>query len=647
MFDHKIETSNLSLKLICVLLIAVIIFFISQPTAVNAADYQQELISTLTFNINIAVVISLMMLVLILFIWEPFPIGMIALSVPIILATLSPWTKVSTEQALSGFSNNATIAVMAMFVLSKGIQNSGAVQLLGSKIEKITKNNERAQLGVISILTGVIASVINNTPVVAAFIPMVTNLARKTKVSPSKLLIPLSYASMFGGTMTLLGTSTNILASDISARLIDHPFSMFEFTRLGIVVFVVGLLYLVTIGYHLIPERINYENDLVKEYEMKDFLTKVEVKEGSSLIGQNIGEFLQQAKKELDILRLIRDDEEFMKPLEIKTIRNGDRLIIRADKGTLLDFIKERGIEILSDSQITQQELESLDKGQEVIEVVLPDYSFLAGQTATEVNFLERYDASLIGIRHGEGLEHTNLKEFIFSPGDVLLLLVTEKTLERLKSNNNFIVGEAELETFDYQPTKIFTSLGVVGAVIGLAALNVMPISIAALAGVIAMVITNIVNPNKVYEIIDWEVIFLLAGLIPLGVAIEKTGTAQYIAFQLISLTGSFPSVIILGVFYLFTAILTSVISNNASVVLMIPVAVGAAEQLGANPFAFILAVTFAASASFLTPIGYQTNLMVYGPGGYKFRDFMIVGAPLQILLSIVVPIFISLFWGV
>ncbi|MCK8828010.1 SLC13 family permease [Natroniella acetigena] len=587
------------------------------------------------------------MLVLILFIWEPLPIGMIALSVPVLLVVLSPWTKISTEQALSGFSNNATIAVMAMFVLSKGIQNSGIVQLLGSKIEQLTQGNERAQVGVISILTGVVASAINNTPVVAAFIPMVTNLARRTKVSPSKLLIPLSYASMFGGTMTLLGTSTNILASDICARLIGHPFSMFEFTKLGIVVFAVGLFYLITIGYHLIPARIIYENDLVKEYEMKDFLTKVEIKDNSSLLGQNIGELVKHIKKDLDILRLIRGGEEFMKPLDIKTIRNGDRLIIKADKETLLDFIKEKGIEILSDSQITQQELESLDKGQEVIEVVVPDHSFLAEQNVKEVNFLERYDASLIGIRHGEGLEHRNLKEFTFSPGDVLLLLVTEKTLERLKDNNNFIVGEVELKNFDYQPTKIVTSLGIVGSVIGLAALNIMPISIAALGGIIAMVLTNTVKSNEVYDIIDWEVIFLLAGLIPLGVAIEETGTAQYMASQLIKLTGSFPLIIILGVFYLFTAILTSVISNNASVVLMIPVAVGAANQLGANPFAFILAVTFAASASFLTPVGYQTNLMVYGPGGYKFRDFILVGAPLQLLLSIVVPIFIFLFWGI
>ncbi|MCK8816274.1 SLC13 family permease [Natroniella sulfidigena] len=629
------------------MLIVLVISFVSQSTIVNAADYQEELVSTVTFDINIAIVMSLIMLILILFIWEPLPIGMIALSVPVILVVLSPWTKISTEQALSGFSNNATIAVMAMFVLSKGIQNSGAVQLLGSKIEKVTKGNERAQVGVISILTGVVASAINNTPVVAAFIPMVTNLARRTKVSPSKLLIPLSYASMFGGTMTLLGTSTNILASDISARLIGHPFSMFEFTKLGIVVFIVGLFYLITIGYHLIPTRITYENDLVKEYEMKDFLTKVEIKEDSSLLGQNIGELAKHIEKDLDILRLIRDGEEFMKPLEIKTIRNGDRLIIRADKETLLDFIKEKGIKILSDFQITQQELESLDKGQEVIEVVIPDHSFLADQNVKEVNFLERYDASLIGIRHGEGLEHRNLKEFTFSPGDVLLLLVTEKTLERLKNNDNFIVGEVELKTFEYQPTKIATSLGVVGAVIGLAALNIMPISIAALGGVIAMVLTNTVNSNEVYDIIDWEVIFLLSGLIPLGVAIEETGTAQYMASQLIKLTGSFPLVIILGVFYLFTAILTSVISNNASVVLMIPVAVGAANQLGANPFAFILAVTFAASASFLTPVGYQTNLMVYGPGGYKFRDFILVGAPLQLLLSIVVPVFISLFWGI
>ncbi|MGM0472376.1 MAG: SLC13 family permease, partial [Bacillota bacterium] len=263
-------------NLIILFLVFVVLFFnIGLVEAANNST--QSNLKAPTFNSKVAVVSLLIVLVLILFIWEPLPIGIIAISIPVILIALKTWTGVSAEQALSGFSNNATITVMAMFVLSRGIQNSGAVQILGSQIENFAGDNKKKQVGAIAGLTGITASAINNTPVVAAFVPMVTNLARRTKVSPSKLLIPLSYAAMLGGTMTLLGTSTNILASGVSARLINHPFGMFEFTKLGIIAFVVGVIYLMTIGYYLTPERIKYEyEDLMEGYEMDKFLTEVE-----------------------------------------------------------------------------------------------------------------------------------------------------------------------------------------------------------------------------------------------------------------------------------------------------------------------------------------------------------------------------------
>jgi anion transporter len=225
-------------------------------------------------------------------------------------------------------------------------------------------------------------------------------------------------------------------------------------------------------------------------------------------------------------------------------------------------------------------------------------------------------------------------------------LLVSEKSLHRLKINNNFIIGETELEQPVYSTSKIVLSLGIISTMIGLASFNIISISIATLGGVVAMVATEVVKPPEIYKCINWEIFFLLAGLIPLGVAIEQTGTAKYIASQLLKVTGNFPPIVILGILYYFTCLLTDIISNNASVLLMIPIAVGAANQLGANPFAFVLTVTFASSAAFATPIGYQTNLMVYGPGGYKFRDYIKVGVPLEILLAFVVPIFVTIFWG-
>ncbi len=640
-----------NIYLISILLLMCLFTIFFHPYVVQA---QEKPISTInkgspSFSREIATIILLIILLLIMFIWEPLPIGVISLCIPVILIIFDFWTQVSVEEALSGFSNSATIAVMAMFVISRGIQNSGAMQLLGNKILKITGDSEKKQVIAISGITGTIAGFINNTPTVAAFVPMVTGLAKKTNVSPSKLLIPLSYASMLGGTLTLLGTSTNLLGSQVSARLLNHPFSMFEFTKLGLVVLIVGILYLITIGHRLLPERINHKlKDYMEEYEMEKYLTELKVANDSPLIGQNIGELFKNNGRDFDVIQLTRDNEQFMEPLEIKTIRPNDHLVIRADNETVLEFANTKGVILLPEIKISQKQLENEMRGQQVIEIVISDNSFLKGKTINEVNFLDRYDASLLAIRHGEKINHGDIKNFTLRSGDVLLLLASQNTIERLKENQNFIIREGEeSQTVDYKLSEIFLSVGIAASIIIMASFNILPIPIAALAGVITMVVFKLINPQEIYKSINWEVIFLLAGLIPLGIAIEKTGTAQFIANQVLKGAGFLPPIVILGIFYYLTSLLTDIISNNASVVLMIPVAVNAAHQIGANPFAFVLAVTFAASAAFASPVGYQTNLMVYGPGGYKFRDYIIVGAPLEIIMAIIVPIAISIFWGI
>ncbi|MGM0410414.1 MAG: SLC13 family permease [Bacillota bacterium] len=616
---------------------------------VEAANINEDslLKSETAFNINIAVVALIIISILILFYLEPIPIGLISITIPFLLVSLNKWTKMSTEDALSGFSNGATITVMAMFVLSKGIQNSGALKILQNKIENITGSNLRKQVLTISSLTSGMASFINNTPTVAAFVPMVSNLARKTNNSPSKLLIPLSYAAMFGGTVTLLGTSTNILASQVSARILDHPFSMFEFTKLGIIVVIVGILYLVTVGYKILPDKLTYEDDLFTEYELKKFLTEVEVKKESDFVGENIGDISEQlCEEDIDIVQVIRDREKFMEPLEVKTVRAGDHLIIRTDEETLLKLFKNREIRILPEIDITQKQLENPEKGEEIVELVIPDNSFMENQTIKESNFLERYNASLLAIREGRELTHEKLDEVKLTAGNVLLLLVTESTLERLRKNSNFIIEEKNLETSNINYKEMFGAISIVVSVILLAALNILPISIATLGGVAAMVGSGLVEAQEVYKSINWEVFFLLSGLIPLGLAVEKTGTASFIAEALVNIAGILPPLIILMILYLINSLLAGVIGNSSSVVLMIPIAVGVAQQIGANPFAFLLTVTFASSSAFATPMGYQTNLMVYGPGGYRFSDFVKVGLPLQLIMAIVVPFFITIFWG-
>ena len=594
---------------------------------------------------SMLVVIGLVFVAIVLFFWEPLRLDLLALIIPISLVFLEPWTMVSTEEALSGFANKATITVMAMFVLSHGIRKSGLVQILGEKISNITGNSEIKQLTAITTLAGFISGIINNTPVVAIFIPMVTNMAEKIKISPSKYLIPLSYASMMGGVMTLIGTSTNILASDISERLINHPFNMFEFTKMGLILFLIGLIYLITISRYIIPERIEAGEDLIEEYEVKDYLSEVVIGKGSSLIGKTVGHNWDDIDLDIDLVEIIRSGKQYIEPLFSKTFQEGDHLIIKADKSNLLKLLSREEFHLSSQKNLTTKELEEPKKGYKVVEAVIPHSSFLKGQTLYEANFSERYDASVLAIRRGNKFKHKEMKDIIINPGDVILLLAGETSLQRLRQNNNFIITR-EIEKNDYRSSKIGIVVSIVAAVVALAAFKIVPIAISALAGIITMVMTGCLKPSELYEAINWEVIFLLAGLIPLGIALEKTGTASFIASKLMFFADFLSPILMLTLFYIFTAVLTNIISNNASVVLMIPIAIEAADKIGANPFAFVLAVTFAASTAFLTSVGYQTNLMVYGPGGYKFRDFFLVGAPLQLIYAVITPLLISFFWG-
>lgn len=596
-------------------------------------------------NPSIIFVMLLIAVLVTLFIWEPLPISMLAVLVPITLAVFSNLSQMTVEEALSGFGNSATITVMSMFVFSAGIQRSGAVQLLGDKISKITGSNPRRQIALISALTGSTSGFINNTPVVAALIPMVRELGRKTKVSPSKLLIPLSYTAMLGGTVTLIGTSTNLLASEVSDRLIGHPFRLFEFTGLGIIVLFIGVIYLLTIGYKLIPARLDVESNLTDEYEMRDYLTEVLIGEDCVYVGKSVAEIDADKELDYDIIRIIRNGKQFMEPLNAKTIRPGDHLIIRAKQETLLELVKNKGMTTMAELIVNDKSIEQPLKGEILVEIVVPAHSVMVNKTMEEVNLLQRYDCNVLALRRGEEITHQKMRDYRFKAGDLILMLVTENTLERMRANSNFII-DREFDPNFFDRKKMYISIAILSYFIITVAFNLLPVAIAALSGAFLMVLSGCINKKEFFSAIDWEVYFLLSGLIPMGMAIEKSGTASYLAAQILNLSELMPPIFILMLIYLLTSLLANIIGNNASVLLMLPIAIGTAQQLGVNPFAFVLTTTFAASAAFASPVGYQTNLMVYSSGGFKFKDFIVVGAPLQTILAVVVPLLVRLFWG-
>ena len=596
---------------------------------------------------DMLVVLGLIAAVLVLFVSEVIPIDITALGTMVAVILLEPWTGVGPADGVSGFASTATITVLAMFVLSEGIRRTGVLRRLGNRIVEWAKGSFYKQYGALIGLSGTTAGVINNTPVVAMMIPMAVNLARKSRLSPSKLLMPISFASMLGGMLTLIGTSTSILASDVSARLLGHPFSMFEFTALGAIVLVVGWAYLMTVGHRLLPERIRPREDLTEEFEMSGYLTQVIVAEGSPLVGYTVGQALEQLDQDVDIVRMEREGKAFAAPLGSKQFRPGDELLLRTNRDTLMQLMEAQRLEPEAHSKtFTEQDFEIERKGEALAEIVLLSDNPIVGETLRSLAFAQRYDALVLAIRRKGELLYDNIDAIPLQGGDTLLVQASAQALEQFERGRSFVVIQADEEA-SFRIEKLPVALGIVGLVVGLAALEVVPIMVSALGGIVAMVATGCVRPNEVYEAVDWSVIVLLAGLIPLGMAMERSGTAAYLASLITDLSGAIPAVALLFVFYVVTSLVTQVISNNASVILMIPMAVQAAELSGADPFSFVLAVTFAASGALLTPIGYQTNLMVYGPGGYRFTDFLRMGAPLQLLLAIVTCGGIWLIWGV
>ena len=607
---------------------------------------------------GMALVFLLIGVALVLFVTEAIPSDVTAIGVLVSLALLSPWTGVGPREAIQGFASTATVTILAMYILSAGIQQTGVVERLGVALARLTRGDERRLLTATVGTTGVAAGIINNTPVVAVFIPMITGLAERAGLSPSKLLLPLSYAAMMGGTLTLIGTSTNLLASDLSTELLDHPIGMFEFTPLGVLVLLVGTAYLLTVGRWLTPARIPPDRDFTAEFQLQSHLAKVLVREESPLVGRSVSDIqadLDDRDDAVDLLRLDRDGETFLARRSDQVVEPGDQLVVRSSLQALNEFSESAGLRQLPREDVRETDLVR-EVGTLVEAVVLPD-SGLVGETVAETGLRHALDTTVLAVRRGANVVREDIDEVAIEAGDTLLLQTTDPAVDYLADAGDLLVTERpdgsllESESADEEIAPLAPStpyaLGIMATVIAVAALGWVPIVIAALGGVVAMVVTGCITTSDAYDAVSWNVIFLLAGVLPLGVAMQETGGDALIASALVGAADVLPLLGMLALLYVVTALLASIITPVASVVLMIPIAVDTASRIGGDGFAFLLAVTFAASGAFMTPIGYQTNLMVYGPGGYRFTDYLRVGGPLQLLLAGVVTLGIAALFGV
>ena len=585
----------------------------------------------------------------VLFVTERLRVDLVALlglGVLLVAGVLEP------AVALSGFANPAVVTVAAMFVLSSGLLRSGAGERAGLLLADAMRR--RPRLGVLLLMVGVgaVSAFINNTAAVAIMLPIVLGVSRRTGIAASKLLMPLSFASMFGGVCTLIGTSTNLLADQIIQEAGLPGISMFELAPLGLAFSVVGVIYMMTAGDWLIPDR-GVPDDLAESFGLGDYLTDLALSSGSNAAGKTLLEVPEIRDLDIDVLEIRRgpDQRNVTLPLPDVELRSGDVLRVRGSLDALRALAAKDDYELLHSGRFREQDLEGGDPDEKLedgamglVEVVIPPGSGLEGSTLEESRFRNEYGATVLAIRHRGKLRRERIKSTRLIPGDTLLVEIKRERLPQLRASHDLVVV-SNLEVRRLRQKRLLVAVGILVAVVASAASGLLPIVSAAVAGCLAMVLTRCLTLDEAYQAIDWKIIFLLGGVIGLGRALDTSGLAGAAAGLLVEHFAVFGPIVVLSGFYLLTSLLTEAMSNNATVVLLAPIAIGTAGALGVDPRPFMIAVTVAASASFMTPVGYQTNTLIYGPGRYRFSDFVKVGGPLNVLFWILATVLIPLIW--
>ena len=595
-------------------------------------------------TLEIAIVLGVITLMFILFVMELFPLDVTALS---ILAVVLVLGYISPEEAISGFANPAVITIALLFVLSHALQKSGILEYMVIRLNKLTERSRFLGLFVFLISVALASAFVNNTAIVAIFIPLTIRLAQKYNLSPSKLLMPLSYIAIIGGTLTLVGTSTNLLVNSIYVNSISSspPLGMFEFAKFGLVMLVIGMAYLLIAVPFLIPSR-TVTSSLTKSYHMGGYLTELKVSAESPLVGRTCKERAVNKNYDITVLDILRDGKLISNNIRDTFIHPEDILFVR---GSLENFLRMKEVEkvtMLTDEKLTQDEL--IHDDNTLVECLITNQTDLVGKSLMEINFRRRFGSFILAIRREGEILRKKIAHVVLQAFDTLLIYGPIEKIKELSDSGDFIVlGEIEatLQKHKYW----WVSVAVIFGAVILAALGIVPILKGALVGAIFLLVIRVVTANEAYQSINWQVIVLIAALIPLGIVIQKSGTAFWIGTVLNDIANTFNPLIrptiMLSLVYLVTIILTEMTSNAATAIIMTPIAISAAQQMGLDPRTFVFAVCFAASASFITPIGYQTNLMVYGPGGYKFTDYVRVGLPLAIVLWCIATWLIPILW--
>ena len=598
---------------------------------------------------DIAHMLAILAIVIILFITEWLRVDVVAL---LALLSLILTGLITPEEAFSGFSSPAVLTVWAVFIVSGGLFHTGVANLIGDRLLRIAGTRPRRLVGLLMATVGTMSGVMNNVGATAVLMPAAVSISRKARVSASKLLMPLAFGSLLGGMVTLIGTPPNILVSDVLYRAGYEPFSLLDFAPVGLVALVLGVIYMAVVGLRTLPEQTEAERlasaagphvDLIDSYRLGERLFRARIPARSRLIGQKLAETSLRQDFELTVVGLERQGKVNLILDKDMVLQRGDVLLIEGMVDNLVWAETAGWLDVQPEVGVEDRDLQSEVVG--IAEVLLAPRSGLVGKSLAEIQFREKYSLTVLAIlRDGRPLR-TGLVDLPLRFGDTLLVQGPRQKIRVLQREPDFVVmGDIEVAPA-VRARKAPVAIGLLLLMLVPVIAGWLPIAASALLAGILMVITGCLTMDEAYQSIEWKAVFLVAGTLPLGIAMEKTGTAQYLAGFLVDTLGGLGPLALLAGFYVLTNLLTQFMSNAASTMLIAPIAIGAARQIGSEPYALLMTVAVAASAGFLTPVAHQSNVLVMGPGGYRFGDYLKSGLPLDLLTFVVTLLIVPLVW--
>ncbi len=592
---------------------------------------------------EIAFVLTILGVAIVLFAWEKVRADIVAM---LVLLTLVLTGLLTPEEGFAGFSNPAVITVWAIYIVSASLTYTGIADFIGRQIGKFAGTGEVRLVFTIMVTVAVMSAFMNNIGAAAVLLPVAITLGRNSKIPVSKLLIPLAFASLLGGVTTLIGTPPNLLASDALAEVGLEPFGLFDYTMMGVIIMVSGILYMTFIGRHLLPSyqettHAMTDADLTEEYQLENYLAELQVQTDSPLIGKTIVESRLGEAYDLTVMGMSRNGRLRLGILPNAHIQANDVLLVRGEDTQFNKYEQEIGLTVVPE-ELSDQNLKNPEAT--VTELIISQKANFIDQTMADIDFRGRFGLTVLAIWREEKPVVGHLADVPLHLGDTLLVQGRRERIESIREDPSFLVLRQPRKV-NRRISKAPINLLIFVTMISLVATGVLHISIAAVLGAILSILAGCLTPDEAYDSIEWKSVFLIAGMLPMGIAMEKTGAAQFLADAIIDLVGGFgPRGVMIGLFIL-TTVLTAFMSNAAAAVLVAPIAIQSAFGIGIAPYAFVMGVAIAASNSFVTPIGHQACILVYGPGGYRFFDYAKVGFPLTVLIWILMIIFLPIFW--